>query len=125
MTGSSHGRPARRARIAELIAHHPVRSQPELATLLAENGFQVTQATLSRDLEEISSLRTLLERHPTGRDAACPCFLCFPWSAFSDIRGCAAPTRLLRADLPEPRYRSPRDRSTRPRRGDRPSCRRR
>jgi transcriptional regulator of arginine metabolism len=41
---------ARRARIATLIATHPVGSQDELGHLLADEGVHVTQATLSRDL---------------------------------------------------------------------------
>ena len=50
-------RPARQARIAELIAAAPVTSQTQLAALLAENGIEVTQATLSRDLEELGAVK--------------------------------------------------------------------
>ena len=45
---------ARQARIAELLAGTPVRSQSELSALLAAEGISVTQATLSRDLEELA-----------------------------------------------------------------------
>ncbi len=48
---------ARQARLAALIAQRPVRSQSELARLLATEGVQVTQATLSRDLEEIGATK--------------------------------------------------------------------
>ena len=44
---------ARHDRIAGLIRGAAVRSQTELAELLAGDGIQVTQATLSRDLEEL------------------------------------------------------------------------
>ena len=50
-------RTARHARIAELIGSRPVHSQTELADLLAAEGVQVTQATLSRDLEELRAVK--------------------------------------------------------------------
>ncbi|MPQ98982.1 arginine repressor [Modestobacter sp. I12A-02628] len=50
-------RSARHARIAELIATGPVTSQAHLARLLAEAGVEVTQATLSRDLEELGAVK--------------------------------------------------------------------
>ncbi|MDT3445481.1 MULTISPECIES: arginine repressor [unclassified Pseudofrankia] len=48
---------ARHARLAALVAAHPVRSQTELARLLAAEGVRVTQATLSRDLEELGATK--------------------------------------------------------------------
>jgi transcriptional regulator of arginine metabolism len=48
---------ARQARIAAILARAQVRSQEELADLLAEGGTHVTQATLSRDLEELGAVR--------------------------------------------------------------------
>jgi transcriptional regulator of arginine metabolism len=48
---------ARQARIADLIGRQPVRSQAELADLLAADGVAVTQATLSRDLEELGAVK--------------------------------------------------------------------
>jgi transcriptional regulator of arginine metabolism len=48
---------ARHARIVELLARAPIRSQSELVGLLAAEGFSVTQATLSRDLDEIGAVR--------------------------------------------------------------------
>ncbi|MCU1617088.1 MAG: arginine repressor, ArgR [Frankiales bacterium] len=50
-------RSARQARIAELIEAGPVTSQTQLARLLAGNGIEVTQATLSRDLEELGAVK--------------------------------------------------------------------
>lgn len=50
-------RAARQARIIELVTHRTVRSQSELATLLAAQGIEVTQATLSRDLEELGAVK--------------------------------------------------------------------
>jgi transcriptional regulator of arginine metabolism len=48
---------ARQQRIVELLTRHPVRSQPELAELLAKEGLHVTQATLSRDLVELEAVK--------------------------------------------------------------------
>ncbi|MGN9812931.1 arginine repressor [Micromonospora sp. BQ11] len=49
-------RAARHARIVELIRDKAIHSQPELADLLAGDGIQVTQATLSRDLKELGAV---------------------------------------------------------------------
>ncbi len=54
---------ARQQRIVELLARHQVRSQTELAQLLAEAGVSVTQATLSRDLVELDAVKV---RVPSG-----------------------------------------------------------
>ncbi|MBP3036933.1 arginine repressor [Arthrobacter sp. zg-ZUI100] len=48
---------ARQARIRSLLTSLSVRSQAELAALLADDGVQVTQATLSRDLVELGAVR--------------------------------------------------------------------
>lgn len=50
-------KPARHALIAMLVHDRPVRSQTELAGLLAEQGVVVTQATLSRDLDELGAVK--------------------------------------------------------------------
>ena len=50
-------RAARHARIVQLIRLCAVSSQTELAGLLGEDGIQVTQATLSRDLEELGAVK--------------------------------------------------------------------
>ncbi len=54
---------ARHQQIVELVTHREVRSQSELAELLAENGVRVTQATLSRDLVELDAIKV---RAPSG-----------------------------------------------------------
>jgi transcriptional regulator of arginine metabolism len=48
---------ARQQRIIELLATEEVRSQTELADLLAAAGVVVTQATLSRDLVELDAVK--------------------------------------------------------------------
>ncbi len=48
---------ARQARIVELITRRPVRSQTELAQLLAADGVPVTQGTLSKDLVDVGAIR--------------------------------------------------------------------
>ena len=48
---------ARHAKIVTLLEQHEVRSQNELAQLLADDEVHVNQGTLSRDLVEIGALR--------------------------------------------------------------------
>jgi transcriptional regulator of arginine metabolism len=48
---------ARHRRIVELLDRVPVGSQAALAELLAADGFAVTQATLSRDLDELGAVK--------------------------------------------------------------------
>jgi transcriptional regulator of arginine metabolism len=68
---------ARHAQIASILAQTgaPVRSQDELADRLAVLGVRVTQATLSRDLEELGAVRlrgsggTLVYALPPDRPA--------------------------------------------------------
>ena len=48
---------ARQAEITAILTGESVRSQAELAALLADDGVQVTQATLSRDLVELGAVR--------------------------------------------------------------------
>ena len=57
---------ARHARIVEILAAAPVASHGELAGRLAAEGLHVTQATLSRDLDELGAvkLRTPDGGHP-------------------------------------------------------------
>jgi transcriptional regulator of arginine metabolism len=55
---------ARRACIARLLAERDVHSQEELRALLAREGHDVTQATVSRDLDDLGALRL---PDPTGR----------------------------------------------------------
>lgn len=48
---------ARQARIVDLLSTRPVRSQGELVRLLADSGLDVTQATVSRDLDDLGAVR--------------------------------------------------------------------
>lgn len=59
MTVSPATKTARHAMIAAILAQPgpPVRSQEELAERLSQRGLRVTQATLSRDLEELGTVR--------------------------------------------------------------------
>lgn len=43
----------RHEKIVEIIGEYPVGTQEELASLLEDNGFEVTQATVSRDIREL------------------------------------------------------------------------
>lgn len=57
MTQIATTRTARHQRIAEILAQSAVRSQTELAGLLAADGIEVTQGTLSRDLDELGAVK--------------------------------------------------------------------
>ena len=48
---------ARQSKIIDLLGRFEVRSQTELAELLAQDGVHVTQATLSRDLVELDAVK--------------------------------------------------------------------
>ncbi|MDI3315648.1 MAG: arginine repressor [Mycobacterium sp.] len=50
-------RAGRQARIVAILSSASVHSQTELAALLADEGIEVTQATLSRDLEELGAVK--------------------------------------------------------------------
>jgi transcriptional regulator of arginine metabolism len=56
----------RHRRIVRLLRRQAVTSQAELAALLRAHGEPVTQATLSRDLEELGAFKA---RQPDGRVA--------------------------------------------------------
>jgi transcriptional regulator of arginine metabolism len=60
---------ARHARIVALIRARPIRSQGELGELLAAEGFHTTQATLSRDLEELGAVKV------RGTDGSAPAYV--------------------------------------------------
>jgi transcriptional regulator of arginine metabolism len=57
IASAPHSKAARQARIAALIAAGDVHSQGQLAELLAADAVEVTQATLSRDLEEMGAVK--------------------------------------------------------------------
>ncbi len=52
----------RQDRIIELIGRHEIETQEELADKLCEAGYQVTQATVSRDIRELK-----LSKIPVGK----------------------------------------------------------
>jgi transcriptional regulator of arginine metabolism len=55
-TGTGN-RAARQARIVEIVSREQVRSQTELLSLLEAEGIETTQATLSRDLDELGAVK--------------------------------------------------------------------
>jgi transcriptional regulator of arginine metabolism len=52
-----HTKAARHALIRDVLEHHAVPSQARLAELLGDAGVRVTQATLSRDLDEVGATK--------------------------------------------------------------------
>src|SRR3954451_5430924 len=48
---------ARQQFIRKLITHEPVRGQLELVEILRKAGFPVTQASVSRDLDELNIIK--------------------------------------------------------------------
>ncbi len=50
-------RATRQARIVELVSSTGIRSQTELVKLLSDDGIEVAQATLSRDLDELGAVK--------------------------------------------------------------------
>ncbi len=63
MTSIPLTKSARQQKVVDLLSRHQVRSQTELAQLLADAGVHVTQATLSRDLLELDAVKV---RIPSG-----------------------------------------------------------
>ncbi len=51
------GKAQRQHRIARLLEEHAVTSQGDLVDLLAEDGVTATQATVSRDLEDLGAIK--------------------------------------------------------------------
>lgn len=49
----------RHAMILDIINEYPIETQEELLIKLKENGFNVTQATVSRDIKELRLLKSL------------------------------------------------------------------
>lgn len=63
----------RHAKILELIKEHDIDTQDELLNYLRESGFDVTQATVSRDIKELRLVKTLSRsgayKYSTGSDS--------------------------------------------------------
>ena len=53
---------SRHAKIVELIGQYDVETQEELAELLNREGFQVTQATVSRDIRDLKLTKVQTEK---------------------------------------------------------------
>ncbi|MCZ7530984.1 MAG: arginine repressor [Acidimicrobiia bacterium] len=51
------GKPQRQHRIARLLEEQPISSQHQLVELLAVDGVEATQATVSRDLEDLGAVK--------------------------------------------------------------------
>ena len=47
----------RQSAIARIVGEHEVTSQPQLVELLATEGFEATQATVSRDLDDLGAVK--------------------------------------------------------------------
>lgn len=62
---SSNDRTKRRQRLIELLSDGLVATQDEIVERLKSDGFAATQATVSRDLDDIGAVR----RHEAGRIA--------------------------------------------------------
>ena len=54
---STLGKPQRQHRIARLLEEQPISSQAQIVELLAADGVVATQATVSRDLEELGAVK--------------------------------------------------------------------
>ena len=50
---------SRQNKILELIANNEVETQDKLAQMLRDEGFEVTQATISRDIKELQLVKVL------------------------------------------------------------------
>lgn len=55
---------SRQKKILELIAKNEIDTQEKLCSMLRSDGFNVTQATVSRDIKELQLVKTLA---PSGR----------------------------------------------------------
>ena len=53
-------KPQRQHRVARILEKHPVTSQSQVVELLAAEGVVATQATVSRDLEELGAVKARL-----------------------------------------------------------------
>lgn len=50
---------SRHARILNIITEFPIETQDELLSLLRQEGFKATQATISRDIKDLRLVKTL------------------------------------------------------------------
>lgn len=61
MTGGNNIKKKRHMRILELIGLHDVETQEDLMNLLKASGFEVTQATVSRDIRDLQLTKSISE----------------------------------------------------------------
>ena len=57
---------SRQSKLLEIIENDPIETQEELAHRLKESGFNVTQATISRDIKELKIIKVLNEEGKYG-----------------------------------------------------------
>lgn len=86
-------RATRQARITELVSTMAITSQTELVALLGDEGIEVTQATLSRDLDELGAVKL------RGADSGAPIYV-IPEDG-SPVRGVQGGTNRLSQLLAE------------------------
>ncbi len=69
---------SRQNKILELIANNEIETQDKLAAMLKAEGFEVTQATISRDIKELQLIKVLSSTGNSKicrqRQAGCPDF---------------------------------------------------
>ena len=56
----------RQTAILDIVRHEPVRSQEQLRRMIKASGFDVTQATLSRDIRELGLVKGGIRRRVSG-----------------------------------------------------------
>ena len=61
--GAATGKQARQFAVREIISQRPIASQDDLRLELRKRGFEVTQATLSRDMQELGVSRVAGGEH--------------------------------------------------------------
>lgn len=66
MTTTGLSKPQRQHRVASLLQQEAVTSQAQLVELLAKEGIHATQATVSRDLDDLGAVKSRL---PSGEVA--------------------------------------------------------
>lgn len=84
----------RQERIIELISQHDIETQEELAKLLQNDGYSVTQATVSRDIKDLKLEKVSIGKkskyvYPEKPDAGRAKFLGVLKDSFQDVEQAA------------------------------------
>ena len=58
---------SRQNKILELIQGHVVETQDQLQELLEQEGYKVTQATISRDIKELQLVKVSIDKDTSGK----------------------------------------------------------